>query len=570
LVLCSVSAFEPAFEPVLEKLTAGLEPVCDVCKAGVEAVQEVWLHGTVLQDGVIDLVVAICEYKKIPKAMCTGLIPPFAEVVIPAIGNHYLSPEFLCYKAHLCSTPKYVEMNVTQVVQSILADAPPALSWPEPGPVAYRFLHVSDIHVDLLYQAGSAMSCPYESCCRFDLGTTNETTEQAGYWGALSNCDPPIRTVEAFLQQAAGLDIDFVLWTGDNPSADYWLYNRETHLQNSQALTDLFLQYFPGVPVYPIMGNHACYPQDQFHLGNEQWLTGGLADMWSVWLNPESQATFADNAYFSQKDNRTGLRILGINTQMCDNLNLWLILNDTDPGNHLEWLRQELYEAEASGELVLIIGHIPMGDHFCSSTWSTIYRAVVNRFRNIIRGQFFGHTHLDMFQVVSSLTPNDPPAGVLYIVPSFTTHTAHQPSFRVFEMDADTLQIVDYANYRLNLPLANQNPSQQPVWDLAYTAKAEYSLPDLSPASWSSLSLDFQDSNSPLLAKYWKNYANEYPHPGPLTGNQSIAEAMHKELWCGTSNAVFDELVQCAGLVGGDHTFKLLQELAGPWQNLVA
>jgi hypothetical protein len=45
---------------------------------------------------------------------------------------------------------------------------------------------------------------------------------------------------------------------------------------------------------------------------------------------------------------------------------------------------------------------------------------------------------------------------------------------------------------------------------------------------------------------------------------------MQKELWCGTQNSVFDELVACAGLVGSDHTFKLLQELAGPWQNLVA
>ena len=559
-VFSLVWGLDPSLSEVYTKATDGFSPVCDVCKAGVAAVQDLWLHGTLLQDAVIDLVIAVCEYKKIPKAECTGLIPPFAEVIIPSIGHRYLDPEFLCYKASLCELPEYVQLNITQVVNNIMSDAPPVQPWPTAGPATYRFLHVSDIHVDLLYQNGSAMNCPYESCCRFDLGTTNVTSEQAGYWGALSNCDPPLRTVEAFVKQIAGMDLDFILWTGDNPSADYWLYNRETHLQNAQALTDLFRQYVPNVQIYPIMGNHGCYPQDQFHVYNEQWLTGGLADMWSMWLTPESQVTFADNAYYSQKDNRTGLRILGINTQMCDNLNLWLVMNDTDPGNHLEWLRQELYQAEANNELVLIIGHIPMGDHFCSSTWSTIYRAIINRFRNIIRGQFFGHTHLDMFQVASSLTPNDPPAGVLYIVPSLTTHTAHQPSFRVFDMDAETLQIVDYQSYRLNLPKANLNPTTDPLWDLAYSAKAEYDLKDLSPASWYDLSLSLQAGNQTLLEKYWFNYANNYPHPGPLSASQQ------KELWCGTQNTVFDEYAACAGMQGPDRTMQLLEELAGPWK----
>ena len=390
-----------------------------------------------------------------------------------------------------------------------MADAPAVLPLPSVGQKRFRVLHVSDIHVDLLYNEGASTDCPYVVCCRTDLGTTSDPSKMAGYWGSAAKCDPPKRTVEAFLKQVATMDIDLVLWTGDNASTDYWLYNRETHLKNSQEITDLITKYLPNTPVYPIMGNHETYPQDQFHLVNEQWLTNGLADMWAHWLTPEATTTFAENAYYTMKDTHTGLRILGINTMMCDTLNFWLMLNATDPGNHLEWLRQQLHKAESDNELVFIIGHIPIGDPFCMSTWATVYRAIVNRFRNIIRGQFFGHTHTDDFQVVSSLDYSKPPAGVLYVVPSFSTFEGHDPAFRVFELDADTLQIVDYDSYRLDMARANLDRSTFPTFHKAYSARSEYDLPDLSPASWEALSQSIYQRNETLIEKFRFNKLNK-------------------------------------------------------------
>lgn len=79
-------------------------------------------------------------------------------------------------------------------------------------------------------------------------------------------------------------------------------------------------------------------------------------------------------------DSKTGLRIIGLNNQLGDNFNLYLISNNTDPGNMLNWLRSTLYAAERHNEMALIIGHIPHGDHFVDSVWASHYRAIVNRF----------------------------------------------------------------------------------------------------------------------------------------------------------------------------------------------
>jgi sphingomyelin phosphodiesterase len=53
--------------------------------------------------------------------------------------------------------------------------------------------------------------------------------------------------------------------------------------------------------------------------------------------------------------------------------------------------------------------------------WSGRYTALVDRFTNIIRGQFFGHTHDDEIEIVRSYADSSP-VGVVHIAPSLTTY----------------------------------------------------------------------------------------------------------------------------------------------------
>ena len=51
---------------------------------------------------------------------------------------------------------------------------------------------------------------------------------------------------------------------------------------------------------------------------------------------------------------------------------------------------------------VHILGHIPPGHVDCVRVWSANFNAIVGRYSHIIAGQFYGHTHLDEFQLFFS------------------------------------------------------------------------------------------------------------------------------------------------------------------------
>jgi len=69
---------------------------------------------------------------------------------------------------------------------------------------------------------------------------------------------------------------------------------------------------------------------------------------------------------------------------------------------------------------ILVINTLKLLINVIFLVWSARYRALVDRFTNIIRGQFFGHTHTDQVQVVRSFADGSP-VGSIYIAPSFTT-----------------------------------------------------------------------------------------------------------------------------------------------------
>jgi len=52
--------------------------------------------------------------------------------------------------------------------------------------------------------------------------------------------------------------------------------------------------------------------------------------------------------------------------------------------------------------------------------WAERYTALIDRFSHIIRGQFFGHTHLDHFESFHSYLDNSL-IGTVFIAPSLTT-----------------------------------------------------------------------------------------------------------------------------------------------------
>jgi len=282
------------------------------------------------------------------------------------------------------------------------------------------------------------------------------------------------------------------------------------------VVTQLIQKYFPTTPVFPIMGNHDTFPVDQFnrkpkdsaHYDNFDWLVDGLATMWGKWITAAGAQTLKSGGYYTATA-RAGLRIIGLNTAWGDNLNFYLMLQENQQQPQFDWLEKTLLQARAQKEKVIVLGHIPTGDTLPAaySNYARKYVDFMTQFKDIIVGQFFGHTHNDEFEIILDNVTRTA-TGISFIAPSVTTFTHRNPSFRIYEFSASDFTLVDYHQYFANLTLANDQ--NKPEWTLAYSAMSAYGLSDMSAASWLDLVNRFQKDDA-LFQKWWSFFHALYP-----------------------------------------------------------
>lgn len=133
---------------------------------------------------------------------------------------------------------------------------------------------------------------------------------------------------------------------------------------------------------------------------------------------------------------RPGFRIIALNNNVAYVYNLWLLYEDLDPNGQLNWLIQTLKAAEKNKEKVHILMHIPPGSKDLYSIWAKQYARIVDRFSNIIAGQFVGHTHLDEWNVVYSRRRPRQLASVVFNGGSITPYISNNPNFKIFDVNS--------------------------------------------------------------------------------------------------------------------------------------
>ena len=241
----------------------------------------------------------------------------------------------------------------------------------------------------------------------------------------------------------------------------------------SKFIDLLYNKYNYSKPVFPALGNHEEYIADQYDPYNdlrEKEFLLRIGKMFRQWFTDEEYESFIKSGYYTKKYLDTNLRIISINCFLCDVLNFFIIKNPTDPENQFKWIEDTLRKAEKDGEVVFIIGHIPPGDSSYTSECSKRYQAIVDRFSNIIRGNFYGHTHYDEYRIVTEYFNSTNIAGIIYTAPSLTTYSFQNPSFRIYELESDSMILKNYHQYRLNLTEANSKPDSEPEWKIVYSA----------------------------------------------------------------------------------------------------
>uniref|UniRef100_A0A3P9KPA0 Sphingomyelin phosphodiesterase n=1 Tax=Oryzias latipes TaxID=8090 RepID=A0A3P9KPA0_ORYLA len=486
------------------------------------------------------------------EVVCHEITELFRDDFIRALQESLLWPSEACALLVGPACGKfdiYAPWNITLPKGPKPPVTPP--SPPKPGSPQSRVLFLTDVHWDREYQVGSAADCKEPLCCRNSSGTPSWRRRGAGYWGTYSKCDLPLRTVESLLENAArDGPWDWVYWTGDIPAHNIWSQTRDQQLMELTVISRLVHKHLgPNVTVYPAVGNHESTPVNSFpppfiH-GNRSsgWLYGAMAEEWAPWLPEPALKTLRYGGFYTVEI-QPGLRVVSLNMNFCARENFWLMVNSTDPANQLQWLVHILQDSEEKGEKVHIIGHIPPG--LCLGSWSWNYYHIINRYESTVTGQFFGHTHLDEFQMFYDEETMTRAVGVAFVAPSVTTYVNLNPGYRVYIVDGNykgsSRLVLDHETYILNLTEVNRpevlgNPVKDPKWTLLYRATEAYGLPTMFPSDYDLLLRTFI-SNDRVFQKFW--YLRHKGHVSEV-----CKESCKTTILCFLQSGRSDQLEQC-------------------------
>jgi len=95
----------------------------------------------------------------------------------------------------------------------------------------------------------------------------------------------------------------------------------------------------------------------------------------------------------------------------------------------------------------------------------------------LIRYSIYGHVHKENFGIARSFATGKP-VGVQYWTGSVSAFVAINPSFRMYEVDEETMLPVKVHTYVFDL----HDPNPEWKWHHEYTEY--YNMPDLSPSSF--------------------------------------------------------------------------------------
>ncbi|KAG5357349.1 Sphingomyelin phosphodiesterase 2 [Yarrowia sp. C11] len=463
--------------------------------------------------------------------------------VLTLIDPTGIDGEYLCYyqvrkSCPLPPTPKY---NLT----GWWPEKPKNLSLPKSEGETFNVVHLSDFHVDLRYQVGGEANCTggYHMCCVDALH--NGPAYKANYTDIVLpaqkfgsyDCDIPQILLEDSLANVAKIgankSFEFGIFTGDMVSHDIdsW-FSLAKIIESEEDVYYNMKKYLGDIPIYSTFGNHDSFPYAQQaqnksgFLGEFIWNAQLSADLWKDygWIDEETQAE-AIHTYGSFAVNtKRGLRVISLDSNLWYQANYYNYWNMTDPDTSglMKWLVDELVDAEKKGIRVWIMAHVPTGGGTGNAMphQTEVIRQIIDRFApETIVALFFGHTHEDQFNVYYAGNGTDNSLEnaltVGWISQSVTPLHNYNPSWRYYEVDTKTFEIVNSINYYAQLnktfeydmdkpELSNsttfphityppRKPDEKLDWIFEYSARDVYD-PD---HKW--------PKTAPLNATFWHN-----------------------------------------------------------------
>ncbi|CAG0884072.1 unnamed protein product [Cyprideis torosa] len=353
----------------------------------------------------------------------------------------------------------------------------------------FKVIHLTDIHSDPEYK-GKSFGRRRLQICSEPTGSQNSEI-LLGEYGNWEGCGIPEKTFQSAVDHIKSVHSDaaYILETGDSAASDFWSQMRAGDLALYQRMKNYLSQQLPGMPVYPVIGNHDTLPVNVFPPMNVRtatpvrWLYQAAAIRWSqLPLTARRTAKWA-GVYVIQLPNN--LRIITINTLYCYKSNWWVFTKLPDPAYQLEWLRRELQAAEDTKNLVHIVGHVAPGTTECLAVWFHHYAKLVDRYSHIIRGEFYGHQHDHIFNVVH--TDRNPSnrlsaKSVAFLGPSLHTLPSLEPAYVVYTIDGTTKRIKELEEWYLDTEDGDKNGVTS--WKKLYDFRTTFGSVPENPQEW--------------------------------------------------------------------------------------
>lgn len=346
----------------------------------------------------------------------------YEDALIKSLSTNLISGSRICNETlGLCPKRPIEELDLHTVVDNILATKPASLANDDFVNNLYaemandsaereiiRAVHISDVHIDSEYAVGMNAKCGSFLCCRSSFGPPPTGGIAAGQWGSNAGlCDLPQQTFVSLMDfVASDIQPDLLFWTGDNSSHNIWSNTVEEVTSYTESVTNMIKDAVKDtdITVVPIHGNHDTWPVDEqdFATPNSNYSINHIKEYWSDWLGEEATSKYGEYGYYSMdlklksgKELPAGSKVIAYNTNSCDQLNFFVWGERQDPGNQFAWLEQQLLEIEAQDGLAIMIGHYTPQN--CQHEFGVRFRALMERFQNVIRFDLVGHTHSETF-----------------------------------------------------------------------------------------------------------------------------------------------------------------------------
>ena len=357
---------------------------------------------------------------------------------------------------------------------------------------AETFLSVSDIHFDpfadptLVAQLETAPVDEWDAI----LATSTQTTFST--YGSDIN-DALFRSAMAEMKTELPSPA-FVLISGDFLAHKFQQTYQQYATDKSQTAYTTFVtktiayvaaafrKAYPGVPVYPTLGNNDSDCGDYAIAPNSVFLAN-FRDVWKPQVRSRSfDRRFPTGGYYhADVASLKNVRIIALNTNFFS-MNYKNPCGKPGPDaglRQLTWLDAELELARSEGKRVWLLFHIPPGidvfdteeyggacpnmqsQTFWKSEYQQKYLKIVAAHRRTIIGSFAGHTHQDEFRFAGG--------HFIHITPSITPIFGNDPAFEIVDVNRAG-GIRDYTAH--HLPNVTLPWSREYSFDDAYAKRA--------------------------------------------------------------------------------------------------